>query len=94
MKLSVMIWLLILMGCSSTPEVKYVEKIVVVNKVVPPQFTELCDVPKREDDKVISYITSEKQLRNALLFCNEMISARNKHEQDIHQKLSEENKQK
>ena len=78
------------MGCNSTPEVKYVEKIVNVPTLTPPQLMEPCDIPVRNGNKVKDYIVSERRLHNALVFCNTLIEIRNRNEQNIHSKLSEE----
>jgi hypothetical protein len=66
-----------LVGCSSKPEIKYVEKIVEVEKPTPKQLTSLCNIPKRDGDKVRDYIVSENRLYNALVICNLKIEARN-----------------
>lgn len=89
LKLSVITWMLILMGCSSTPEVRYVEKIVNVPTPTPFQLIEPCDIPTRNGNKVKDYIVSERRLHNALVFCNTMIDIRNRNEQNIQTKLSE-----
>ena len=67
-------------ACSISPEVKYVEKIVYVDKPVVPQLVSECNVSVREGNRVRDYIVSERRLRNDLEICNMIIRERNKHE--------------
>lgn len=90
LKLSVTIWMLVLTGCSSTPEVRYVDKIVNVYTPTPFQLIEPCDIPARNGNKVKDYIVSERRLHNALVFCNTMIDIRNRNEQNIQTQFSKE----
>jgi hypothetical protein len=80
------------MGCNSTPEVRYVEKIVNVSTPTPKQLMEPCDIPRRKGNKVKDYIVSERRLHNALVFCNTLIEIRNRNEQNIQTKLSKEDR--
>lgn len=81
MKLSVTIWLSLAgVACSSSPDVKIVEKIVEVPVNTPPQLMQPCDIPTRDGERVRDYIVSERRLRNALVFCNTLIEIRNRNE--------------
>lgn len=59
---------------------KYVEKIIYVDKPVVPQLVSECSVSVREGNRVRDYIVSERRLRNDLEICNMIIRERNKHE--------------
>ena len=81
MKLSVIVCLLLnLAACKTTPEIKYVDRIVEVHTSMPPQLIEQCYVSKREGDTVYDYIVSENRLRTDLAVCNEKIKVRNDNE--------------
>jgi hypothetical protein len=82
--LSVTICLLLslslLSGCKSTPEIKYVEKIVEVHVTTPPQLMQECHISPLEGSTVYDYIITEGKLRTDLEVCNEMIRLRNQNE--------------
>ena len=70
-------------GCVSTsPEIRYVEKIVEVKVKAPPQLVEPCKVSERSGNTVRDYIVSERRLRNDLAICNLIIESRNKLENE------------
>jgi hypothetical protein len=70
-----------LVGCSSTkPEIKYVPKIERITIPAPKMLTQECDIPKREGNRVVDYIVSERRLYNALEICNLYIRERNNNE--------------
>lgn len=67
---------MLLGGCKTT-EIKYVDRVVEIEKPTSPLLTQECEIPKRDGDRVVDYIVSESRMHNALVICNLMIKARN-----------------